>query len=41
MNPDRPFEREFLKKSHSLRQGLTKTLLDETPKKKVGNRKKE
>jgi hypothetical protein len=41
MNPDRSFEREFLKKSHSLRQRLTKSLLDETPQKKVRSRKKD
>jgi len=41
MNPDRPFERGFLKKSHSLRQRLTKSLLDETPQQKVRSRKEE
>jgi hypothetical protein len=39
VNPNRAFEGWALKKSHSLRQCLSKPLLDETPKKKVGSRK--
>jgi hypothetical protein len=41
MNPNWPFEGQALKKSHSLRQCLSKPLLDETPQKKVGSRKEE
>jgi hypothetical protein len=41
MNPNRPFERWDFEKSHSLRQGLSKPLLDETPQKKVGACKNE
>jgi hypothetical protein len=41
MNPNRPFEGWAFEKSHSLGQGLSKPLLDETPQKKVGACKNE
>jgi hypothetical protein len=36
MNPDRPFEGWTSEKSHSLGQGFSKSLLNETPQKKIG-----
>jgi len=41
MDPNRSFEGWALKKSHSLRQCLSKPLGEETLEKKVGSRKEE
>jgi hypothetical protein len=41
MNPGRPFEREALKKTQSLKQCLSKPLGDKTPQNEVGSGKKE
>jgi hypothetical protein len=41
MNPDWHFEGRALKKSHPLKQCLSKPLLKETPEKKVGTHENE
>jgi hypothetical protein len=41
VNPNRPFEGWTLEKSHSLRQGFSKSLLNEAPQKKVGRKRED